>query len=469
LGVLLAGGGSANMPNVSNMPPLLFALQANDANVAAVLIRYGAVANVYRGDGMTALHMAVANNNPKTCMQLLAGGAHVNQVDATGAAPITHAMATEYRLVYDILEAAGGREAVVLGHTLLRAAVAGSHERVASQLAAGVSVNLVDRAGRTPLWYAAQSGHAHTVQQLMRAGGAVNQADQQRTTPLMAAIYANALPAVAALLEGGASTSLANTSRNTPLHAACSMASKDIVLTLLTAGADPTVRNDAGKWPIQVLPNTRTAPISGDPIKEAIVDALQTAMFAIVRLRGDTSLQGTLRESKRSLLLPATAEEAITSDQVAAATLDPSRVQWTRRADGQRLRLGGGTFGSVYAGVLADQHVALKHVTVAAQSSNVEAHEASEDLAFWREVVLQHRCTHDNVVRCLGGFVEHVEGRISRWMVLELCSGSLCDAVHGSKDKTTGVRSHGAAGPPSLQQRQLWMLQAVEGLAYLHR
>jgi len=142
------------------------------------------------------------------------------------------------------------------------------------------------------------------------------------------------------------------------------------VLALLAAGADPTLRDSSNRWPIQRVPNTAAAPIAGDPVKEAIVDALQTAMFAVARARGDGTLPGlagTLRLSKRSLLLPTTAEEAITPEQITDATIDPSALFWARGPSGDRAELGRGAFGAVYAAKLdlsggATVPVAVKHV-----------------------------------------------------------------------------------------------------------
>jgi serine/threonine protein kinase len=307
---------------------------------------------------------------------------------------------------------------------------------------------------------------------LLAGGAAVNAATEDGSTPLHVASRNGRVEAARALLAAGASTSLASADGTTPLHEAAAAVSKPCVLALLAAGADPTVRDLAGRWPIQHVPNTTVAPIAGDPVKEAIVDALQTAMSAVARARGDGTLPGlagTLRASRRTLLLPTTAEEALTPEQIAAATIDPAALSWERRAGGERAELGRGAFGAVYAASLSlhggdsSVPVAVKHVCQFVPSGAAAG--ITEEQVFWREVVINRGCSHPNVVRCHGGCTRAGE----RLLVLERCHGNLCDAAHGKvADPSTGRRAHGPEGAPPRSVILRWALLCLEGLAYLH-
>jgi len=167
----------------------------------------------------------------------------------------------------------------------------------------------------------------------------------------------------------------------------------------------------------------------------------------------------------RRLLLPITAEEALTPSQISDATVDPALVVKLRGADGQLARLGGGSFGQVFAGKMqfgsSWVDVALKRMVTdkAAPLTSDSAATQQCDKQFWREVVLHRTCSsHPNVVRCYGGFVRHTDGGVpERWAVLERCSGSLAQALHGRAGK-----------PVDFEQRLLWAQQIVSALAYLH-
>jgi len=394
--------------------------------------------------GVTALHLAAACGHTGALRALVSAGSDVDAVDADGWTPLHIASDN--------------------GHV----------DAIKALLAGGAVVNTANTDGWTPLYTASERGHVDAIKALLAGGAAVNAVDTDGATPLLMASRSGRVEVIEILLAAGASTSLASANGTTPLHAAAAVASKPCVLALLAGGADPTIRDASNRWPVQRVPNTAASPLAGDPGKEAIVSALQTAMFAIARARGDGTmarLAGTIRASKRPLLLPTTAEEAITPEQIAAATIDPSTLVWTHGVCGERLELGHGAFGTVYGATL-EQHggssipVAVKHVRHLTPSST--ATHIMEDQVFWREVVLNHSCCHPHVVRCYGGCRVELVGRpTDLLLVLERCHGNLCDMVHG-KVMHEGERCVVPVGAPPLAALARWALQCVEGLAYLH-
>lgn len=114
-------------------------------------------------------------------------------------------------------------------------AVAKQRKRLVElMLRAGVSPNLPDADGRTPLFHAAALGDAKLVARLLDAGADPNLADHSRATPLMVARG----EALAALLKAGADVNAADFAGRTALHRAIAAKQLADVKLLLEAGAN---------------------------------------------------------------------------------------------------------------------------------------------------------------------------------------------------------------------------------------
>lgn len=105
-----------------------------------------------------------------------------------------------------------------------------------------------DRAGRTPLHYAALENDEALVRQLIAEGYSVNAQDREGFAPLHFAAQQNALEAAKALLEAGAKVDIVNKYGNTPLSVAAfaSRGRGDMIQLLREAGADPWRKNHYG-------------------------------------------------------------------------------------------------------------------------------------------------------------------------------------------------------------------------------
>src|SRR5215467_8187720 len=105
-----------------------------------------------------------------------------------------------------------------------------------------------DRAGRTPLHYAALDGDAPRVLELVEAGYDVNESDANGFTPLHFAAQSHALEVTRVLLEHGADIDAVNKFGNSPLLVAMSQTrgrTEEIIL-LRDMGADRNLKNKAG-------------------------------------------------------------------------------------------------------------------------------------------------------------------------------------------------------------------------------
>jgi hypothetical protein len=128
----------------------------------------------------------------------------------------------------------------------------------------------------------------------------------------------------------------------------------------------------------------------------------------------------------------------------------------TRRS--QRVRLGGGSFGDVYAATFGDQPCVVKVPRLDGRSSTVPP---ELQAAFWAEVRTQFLFRHPHIVALHGGYADvdpAAGGVVEVGAVMERCSGGTLEG-----------RLHGAgAAPGTLKQRLAWAAQALSALAYLH-
>jgi ankyrin repeat protein/serine/threonine protein kinase len=515
-------GGRLDVKDDIGRQPIHRASKGGHVDAIRVLAVLGGRLDAASGSGRQPMHMAAARGHADAIRALAELGGRVDVADGTGWQPMHEAAGGGHVDAIRALAALGGRaDAVnVDGQQPMHVAAQLGHVGAIHALAdLGGHIDAADGRGCLPVHLAAERGHVGAIRALAALGGRMNAADGSSRQPMRIAMDRDDLQMMLALAELGASlactdaagrtplhyalgpggrrqpqidaalqliaarapTSARDSAGATPLHIAAGIPSKPVVLALLAKGADPTIQDNAGRYAIQRVPNTAAAPIAGDPTKEAIVDALESAMHAVFAARGAGSLPawlGTLRGSVRRLLLPTTAEEAITPAQIAAATVDATAVTWDRGADGQLVRLGGGTFGAVYAGKLRRAGggvaaVALKHVvkvTPSAASGAAAITADQQDAAFWREVVVHHGCSsHAGIVQCHGGFVREREGARERVMVLDRCACSLADALHGRVvDAATQRRDPSTADLVLPQQQIRWAVQLVAALAYLH-
>ena len=179
-------------------------------NLAAVraLMREADV-NAADAQGQTPLMLAAAFGSPEAIRLLIAGGANVRAVSATG---IT---------------------ALHLG--------ASSLARAQLLIEAGADVNAVSSLGRTPLVIAASaSSNAGVVRLLLARGARVNDADTTGVTPLIAASVSDNLEAAELLLAHGADPKLqANVGQAaTPLHGAATNGNVTLMRALLGKQVD---------------------------------------------------------------------------------------------------------------------------------------------------------------------------------------------------------------------------------------
>jgi ankyrin repeat protein len=125
----------------------------------------------------------------------------------------------------------------------------------------GASLNLPDKAGRTPFFFACQGGHVETAQCLLEAlhdksGDEINKMSNDGKTPLRKAAARGNLKIIEMLLEKIDAATAVNAKDSklgqTPLHTAAYNGQKDVVEALLKAGADLKLTDKNGKTPLEL-------------------------------------------------------------------------------------------------------------------------------------------------------------------------------------------------------------------------
>ena len=116
------------------------------------------------------------------------------------------------------------------------------------------SLSRMDRAGRTPLHYAAVDGSLDEVSRLLAEGSDPDAADAQGFVALHFAAQQFQPEVVERLLAAGATVDVANAFGNTPLWTAVftSRGRGEVIALLRAAGADPSHANHAGRSPVDL-------------------------------------------------------------------------------------------------------------------------------------------------------------------------------------------------------------------------
>ena len=194
---------------------LIDAVKRRDSRMVATLIEQGAAVSGQLADGSTALAWAVYGGDKRVAQMLLKAGAGVtvNMANDYGETPLTLACLT------------------------------GDAEMVEELLAAGAHANASRRTGETALMIAAGSGSLQAVDSLIKHGADINSAEpSQGQTALMWAATERHTKIVDMLVAKGADIHLATKSGFTALAFATIANDGDAVKRLLAAGGDPNLK-----------------------------------------------------------------------------------------------------------------------------------------------------------------------------------------------------------------------------------
>lgn len=261
--VLLRHGADPNVRSGSLMgdeewspgeTPIIFAAWRGSASVVSRLLHEGADANLGAQDGFTALHAAVIQNHHDVAAILLRNGALVD------CSYYRHTHDLEFNAEYSLTPLhCAAREGLVEMCRLL--------------LEHGADVNRSDMFGQVPLHYAARRGNTDVVRLLLHTGARTDAYGGDHITPdpfggepgSSPLHYAASGPLdrneglersrldptiIELLIAHGAKINAAAKRRETPLHLAVRSGWSEGVATLLHLGANVDARDDCACTPL---------------------------------------------------------------------------------------------------------------------------------------------------------------------------------------------------------------------------
>lgn len=236
--VASAADAELDTPGRDGMTPLLWAVQADDLEIARMLLDAGADANAGNRYGITALWLAATNLSPPLVALLLEHGAEPSAALPHGETPLMAAAragdAESIRLLQDAGADPNAAEAS-LGETALMWAAAENHpDAIRALVAGGADPSVASRVLSLKPMDWLQIGMVSTV---LPVGG---------WPPLLFAARENAAAAALALIEAGADPDIRDPDGLTALNIAVMNEHYDLAVALLEAGADPDAADRTG-------------------------------------------------------------------------------------------------------------------------------------------------------------------------------------------------------------------------------
>lgn len=240
--------------NSNGSTPLIVAASVGHSQVLDYLLNKGADIQAVNKMGMGALHYAVNGEFLDVVKLLIEKGADVNVQSMMGS-PLHRAVFVGNMEIIGLLLAAGADIDAVMatnGWTPLHiAALSGWYEPAKVLVENGSDLNIVDKRGATPLFYAVLTGNreaAKVAVLLLNHGAEFNKPMSDGSTPLLIAVQKGKEDAVNLFLEKGADTSSKDESTGrTMLHFAAIHGYGNIAGQLIEKGIDVHAQDKFGK------------------------------------------------------------------------------------------------------------------------------------------------------------------------------------------------------------------------------
>ena len=290
-------------------PQLVAAVKGRDLAKVRALLKQKVDVNARSSDGASALLWAVHADHADTADLLLGAGADPNLANDYRVTPLSAACTNSSALMVERLLKAGANPNLPAGTgetPLMSCAGTGSAEAVAKLIASGADVNAAEPAlKQTALMWAVSERHADVVRLLIEKGANVNAATRHGFTPLHFAAREGDLESARLLLAAGVDVNVQSkpdptlkgrgpafdamrSGGSTPLVAAITRGQVKLALFLLEHGANPNV-DDAGFTPLHWAASTWegdlsnpvfgfSEPMSGIPDRQAKLELLKALL-----------------------------------------------------------------------------------------------------------------------------------------------------------------------------------------------
>jgi ankyrin repeat protein len=231
---------------------MLHAAVKNRAEPAIIglILDQQAMVNARNKEGNTALHIAIMTNQREAGEFLLSRGADIFSANSVGESPLYLALVhplgiLQWMFNAQTLAARDGGGNSVLHYIALWQ----MDEFIPFVIIKGISTEVTNATGETPLFMAVKYNGAPTVYTLLNNGASINARDSLGNSALHAAIRWNAREAALALIAAGIDINAHSLNGTTPLHDAVNLGLTGMVVELIDRGADLEARDSEGNTP----------------------------------------------------------------------------------------------------------------------------------------------------------------------------------------------------------------------------
>jgi ankyrin repeat protein len=255
--LLLEYGADANAADEEGRTPLHVAAERGYAEIAKILLDHGADVNARDLRGNTPLHYAALKGDVELVRLLLERGADPFALNTVGEAPADLAAEKGHAQAAQLIkswrrakergwvperETAEAVSVASLEEELFEAVRRGDASRVEGLLEKGADPNCRGENGLTPLHIAAKLGRVEIIRRLVTKGADPNARGRNSATPLHLAAESGQEEAARFLVELGADVNARDESGRTPLHYAAMAGHSKMAMLLLERGADANAR-----------------------------------------------------------------------------------------------------------------------------------------------------------------------------------------------------------------------------------
>ncbi|XP_048064514.1 CARD- and ANK-domain containing inflammasome adapter protein [Megalobrama amblycephala] len=220
----------------------------DDAKLAEVLLRNGALVDTRDGQRKTALYHAVRHGNEKTAAVLLKAGAQVDSVIIDAAFELNRKSLLSLFLRY-VQKSMSQNE---MNSALFKAVQRNSDGVVAALIDHGADVNSFNELGYTPMLLAAEMGNAEAFKVLVSKKARLDERLPNQISGLHLAIQSGSMQIAQMLLDKGIDPDISGPKDQTPLHLSALHNQPALTALLLRVGAQINSITQDGLTPLHL-------------------------------------------------------------------------------------------------------------------------------------------------------------------------------------------------------------------------